>query len=506
MSWMTPEQRRVARAVGELAHVNPFSRERVKLERGVLGDDFVDAGESWHLGTDPEAPANPNVLGINARVAELASTLRDTLAGGARPTRREAEIWSDLCDYVLYYAYQGQLKTLIVNPDEVGAAAPIYERFRADFAGMLQLPGLPPQEEGDIAHLFASCFQVRRAFHFIFRGILGSSPAIATLRQSVWESTFTHDFRRYRRALERRLSDLTTLVLGPSGTGKELVAQAIGMARPIPFDPGAGRFVEDFRASFIPIHLAAFSPTLIESELFGQRRGAFTGAVSDRAGWLERCPPLGTVFLDEIGEVEPTIQVKLLRVLQTRTFHRLGDHEERRFHGRIVAATNRAPEEEMRAGRLREDFYYRLCSDIVRTPSLKEQLGGDLEHLEPLLGHLARGVAGDEEGPALAARTRAWIEKRLGGAYEWPGNVRELEQCVRNVLIRGRYEPRLAERDDQRGDLAADMLAGRLSADELVAGYLRLLYERTGSYVETGRIAGLDRRTVKAKIAAETPP
>ena len=156
----------------------------------------------------------------------------------------------------------------------------------------------------------------------------------------------------------------------------------------------------------------------------------------------------------------------------------------------------------MRAGRLREDFYYRLCSDIVRTPSLAEQLGGRLDHLEPLLGHLARGVAGDDEGPALAARTHTWIKKRLGASYDWPGNVRELEQCVRNVLIRGRYEPRLEGRNEPPGDLVADMLACRLTADDLVAAYLRMIYDRTGSYVETGRIAGLDRRTVKAKLAA----
>jgi transcriptional regulator with PAS, ATPase and Fis domain len=110
--------------------------------------------------------------------------------------------------------------------------------------------------------------------------------------------------RRYRRLLFDRMTDISTLVMGASGTGKELVARAIGLSRYIPFDATRGGFVEDFEGSFIALNLSAMSPTLIESELFGHRRGAFTGAVADRVGFLEACPPLGTVFLDEIGELD----------------------------------------------------------------------------------------------------------------------------------------------------------------------------------------------------------
>src|SRR5262249_2233744 len=164
------------------------------------------------------------------------------------------------------------------------------------------------------------------------------------------------------------------LITGPSGSGKELVAQAIGLARYIPFDAERQAFVENFAGSFYALNPSALSPTLIESELFGHRRGAFTGAVQDRAGWREGGRRLGTVFLDEIGELEPALQVKLLRVLQTRTFQRLGDTRDRRFHGKIIAATNRELATEMAAGRFRKDLYYRLCSDIVVTPALQEHL------------------------------------------------------------------------------------------------------------------------------------
>ena len=122
---------------------------------------------------------------------------------------------------------------------------------------------------------------------------------------------------------------MPTLVTGPSGTGKELVARAIALSRYIPFDATARAFAERPEESFFPLNLSALSPTLIESELFGHRRGAFTGAVGDRAGYLEACPPLGTVFLDEIGEVEGAIQVKLLRVLDRGAARRLllaGEH------------------------------------------------------------------------------------------------------------------------------------------------------------------------------------
>src|SRR5258707_2410349 len=126
------------------------------------------------------------------------------------------------------------------------------------------------------------------------------------------------------------------------------------------------------------------SPALIESELFGHKKGAFTGALSDRKGWLEECQPSGTVFLDEVGDLDPAIQVKLLRVLQTRTFQRLGETTNRHFAGKIVAATNRDPAAAIASGALRRDFYYRLCGDVITTPSLREQLdgpGGELRHL-----------------------------------------------------------------------------------------------------------------------------
>src|SRR5262245_32071462 len=192
----------------------------------------------------------------------------------------------------------------------------------------------------------------------------------------------------------------------------------------------------------VPVGVAvvvALPSTLIESELFGHKKGAFTGAVDHRAGWLEICSPLGTVFLDEIAETEAAIQVKLLRVVQSRTFQRVGEIKDRPFRGKIVAATNRDLAAEIQAERFRPDLYYRLCSNVIETPSLAEQLKDTPDELAHLVLFLAGRVAGDEEAEAVARETDAWITKRLGPDYPWPGNVRELEQCVRNVMISGEY-------------------------------------------------------------------
>jgi transcriptional regulator with GAF, ATPase, and Fis domain len=272
------------------------------------------------------------------------------------------------------------------------------------------------------------------------------------------------------------------------------------LSRYIPFDPERRTF-PGFSESFFPISLSAMSPTLIESELFGHKRGSFTGAVSDRAGWLDVCPPHGTVFLDEIGELDPAIQVKLLRVLQSRTFSRLGETETRRFEGKIVAATNRDLDLEMQAGRFRQDLYYRLCSDIIRVPSLRERTITDPGELHQLIVHLAQRMVGDE-APALAAEVEVWIEQQLGPDYEWPGNVRELEQCLRNVLIRKEYRPprRAHPADDPLAAGTTAIRQGVWTADQLLRWYCTLVYARTGSYEATARQLQLDRRTVKAKL------
>jgi hypothetical protein len=500
MAFLEEADRSLAEAVSRLAYGNPFLPERIECERQALGAAFVAGGTLWDATGAPEA--TPNVGALHALAEGLVERLLARLGGGVRPAPEDLQLYEDVVVYLLFNRYEHDFYRLV---DERGAPATagFYRKFRQDVERLLQGPGVTLVADRDAPHLFAVCFQIRRAFHYIFRNIVGNSAPIVRLRAAVWQSIFTRDMRRYRRALYQRMGDVATLISGPSGTGKELVARAIGLARYVPFDPERGVFTESFAASFHALNPSALSPTLIESELFGHRRGAFTGAVEDRPGWLEVCPALGTVFLDEIGELDPALQVKLLRVLQTRTFQRLGDTREKRFEGKIIAATNRDLAHEMPAGRFRHDLYYRLCSDLIVTPSLEEQLRADPGERAALVRFLARRVAGDDEGESLAVETEGWIDTHLGPGYPWPGNVRELEQCVRNVMIRGEYRPPAAGDPSARQRVADDLLAGTLSADDLLRRYCTLVYADTGSYQETGRRLGLDRRTIREKIDAD---
>ena len=316
----------------------------------------------------------------------------------------------------------------------------------------------------------------------------------------VWQSIFTHDLFRYWRSLYDRMHDITTLITGPSGTGKELVARAIGLSRYVPFDPEREAFAATLDGAFHTLNLSALSPTLIESELFGHRKGAFTGAVQDRVGWLESCPAVGTVLLDEVGEIDASIQVKLLRVLETRELQRIGETTPREFKGKLIAATNRDLAAEMRAGRFREDLYYRLCSDLVATPSLRDQLRDAPDELCNLVLFVSERVVGEAGAPELADEVTDCIDRDLGPEYPWPGNVRELEQCVRNVLVRKRYRPPTAQAQATDDGLAAALEDGGLTARELLGRYCTTVYARTGSYQETARRLALDRRTVKQHI------
>jgi transcriptional regulator with GAF, ATPase, and Fis domain len=240
---------------------------------------------------------------------------------------------------------------------------------------------------------------------------------------------------------------------------------------------------------------------LIESELFGHAKGAFTGAGRDRSGWLEECGPSHTVFLDEVGELSPAIQVKLLRVLQSREFQRVGETRPRRFEGKVIAATNRDLGREVREGRFRRDFYYRLCADLIRTPTLAEQVRGDRDELAFLVRFIAQRFYAPV-AESLVDEVMAWVGRRLPPDYPWRGNMRELEQCVRNVLVRREYHP--LEEPDAKDGAEADVLALRLTAAELLGWYCERVHAQTGSYAATAARLGIDRRTVKQHIDRHT--
>jgi two-component system, NtrC family, response regulator HydG len=231
-------------------------------------------------------------------------------------------------------------------------------------------------------------------------GLVGQSPALEQVRQMVRQLAVT---------------ETTVLITGESGTGKEVVARALH---------GASARQERM---FLPVNCAAISPTLLESELFGHEKGAFTGAVKERQGFLELANG-GTLFLDEIGDLPADLQAKLLRVLEDQTFYRVGGTQPVRVNIRLLAATNRDLETAVRDGRFREDLYYRLNVVQLRLPPLRERR----DDIPLLCDHFLRQLARQYHRavPALAPATRQLLLD-----YAWPGNVRELRNVIEGMLV-----------------------------------------------------------------------
>ncbi len=404
--------------------------------------------------------------------------------------------------YVCYHRHLPQVDDLIAR-EVARHETPPTERIARSVTVELAQCGI---DEDAATRYFAFFYQLRRAFHFIGGSLTGASEPMRRLRRALWDNVFTHDMLVYRDSLSSRMEDFSTLLLGETGTGKGEAAAAIGRSGFIPYLRDKRRFAASFRDSFIAINLSQFPETLIESELFGHRKGSFTGAIDHHAGVFERCDAHGALFLDEIGEASAPVQIKLLRVLQDRIFTPLGSHEPKRFAGRVIAATNRPWTALRTEGRFRDDFYYRLCSDVIQVPALRERIADSPRELEDLVRVVVTRIAGEQHAD-LASIALAAIRKDLPRDYGWPGNVRELEQAVRRILLTGRYTSDLdgvaAAREPQFPDLAR---AGQLSAKDLLGHYCAMLYRRLGTYAEVAARTGLDRRTARKYIADYSGP
>ncbi|MCU7892246.1 MAG: sigma-54 dependent transcriptional regulator, partial [Candidatus Thiodiazotropha sp. (ex Ustalcina ferruginea)] len=269
----------------------------------------------------------------------------------------------------------------------------------------------------------------------------------------------------------RRVSpyDVSVLLTGESGTGKELAARALHY--------NSARWDQPF----VVENCGALPDELLESELFGYKRGAFTGAVEDRAGLFEQASG-GTVFLDEIGEVSPAFQVKLLRVLQEGEIRPLGSSQTRQVDVRVIAATNRDLEQEVREGRFREDLYYRLATVTIHLPALRERktdiplIANSI--LDAAIQHLGKRVDG------FSAEAIACMQ-----AYHWPGNVRELQNEIRHMLV-------MSDMDE----MGAELLSPRVlrAAPEGDEADLQTMDVLEGSLKE--RVESLEARILKETL------
>ena len=244
MAFMTAAERDFARSVANLTYCNPFLSERIKLERIALGGAFIESGSDWNVHAEMRED-HPNVTTLSQRSRKLADALADRLAQGARPSKSDAELYEDLAIYVLYHLCREDFEEVLQESgSDTGGVSPFgfHAEYERQAKRYFNAPGIRPVGRDEIAHFFACFYQIRRAFHHIFRNIIGVSRPAARFRAAVWQSIFTHDMRRYRRVLFDRMADFTTLITGPSGTGKELAARAIGQSRYIPFESGRRRF------------------------------------------------------------------------------------------------------------------------------------------------------------------------------------------------------------------------------------------------------------------------
>ena len=310
---------------------------------------------------------------------------------------------------------------------------------------------------------------------YSFEGILGDSPKLKALIDQV------------------KLvapSKATILIEGESGTGKELIAQAIHQAGP------------RARAPFIAVHCAALSESLLESELFGHERGAFTGAAERRIGRFESADS-GTLFLDEISEVTPATQVKLLRFLETKSIERVGGSKPIELDVRLLAATNRNLEELCRAGKFREDLFFRLNVVRLFLPPLRERA----EDIPLLIAHFTKLFSEENGSPPIVYETGAL---RTLGTYSWPGNIRELRNFCENIVVtrRGGSVTEYDLDPKYRGALPAAAggsgvpAANQLSVEENERRLLReALLKVRGNRTRAAELMGISRRTLHRKLA-----
>jgi len=477
------EDRRFFQNIRQAIFTNPFSDERREVDKAILGSMPRQAGD---------------VVAALARKAEgkIAEVIGPQTERIKNYNAEDRELLEYGVLFSIYHRYCDAFDGLIDNQVKKGPE-PCKVGFAKGCLSLMATKGFVPMEAERFFSLF---FQMRRAFYFIDQ-IVGESACMKDLRRDLWNNIFTNDIGLYEKHLWNRMEDFSTMLLGETGTGKGMAAGAIGRSGYIPYDERKGCFAESFTKAFVSLNLSQFPEQLLESELFGHKKGAFTGAIEGHDGIFARCSPYGSIFLDEIGDVSVPVQIKLLKVLQERTFSPVGSHQQHRFSGRVIGATNREIDVLRENGDFRDDFYYRLCSDIIHVPPLRQRLREDPGELKRLLKVNVQRILGNAS-PALVEDILKKIKQSIPADYHWPGNVRELEQCVRRVLLKQHYEGDYVRKDqNSRNELLAESAAGTLKGNDLMSCYCKMMYEKLGSYEAVARRIDMDRRTVKRYIA-----
>jgi DNA-binding NtrC family response regulator len=482
---LSVEDRKFFHLLEKAAFYNPFGPEREKVIQQLTGIFDVVGSQLKELSIP--------IVQERIRKLDLQGTANFKIYTG-----EDKRLVRIALLYDAFHRFHNKFDLLIQDQIEYGDK-PISVTFADDVVNLLKKSGFSHEEA--IRYL-AFFYQLRRAFFFINKTLIGQSQSMRKLRSHLWNNIFTQDPRWYETFLWDRMEDFSTFLVGETGTGKGTVAAALGRSGFIPYLEKKKQFAESFTRNFIEINLSQFPETLIESELFGHKKGAFTGAVEGHKGVFARCRKYGAILLDEIGDISIAVQIKLLKVLEERSFTVVGGHTKERFQGRVIAATNKCLDDLRKEKKFRDDFYYRLCSDIIYVPSLREQIKEDPNALGILLDYTIQRIIG-EPAQNLTVELKNIISREVSPTYEWPGNVRELEQAVRRILLTKQYKGDLCDVTLKKpAQFMQDITDGNLSVQEILTSYCNMLYTKHGTYEEVAKITKLDRRTVKKYIMA----
>lgn len=483
MKTLTSSDREFFSRVNQSAFLNPFSEERHSSDASAVGK----------VAEDPFSHLGELLNKLDAKLRTVSATSTNSLY--SLYGSDDARLLEVSFLFQVLHRHSADLDKYIRNQANVRD-----KLLPADCAAIIFSELCSKGFSVDRAESFvALLFQMRRAYYFISTGLLGRCDSMRALREKLWNVIFTSDIQFYVKCFWNRLEDFSTLLLGETGTGKGAAAMALGRSNYIPYKSDLKSFDENFAKAFLSINLSEFSENLIESELFGHRKGAFTGAVSDHEGIFSRCSRRGAIFLDEVGDVSEQIQIKLLRVLQERVFFPVGGHERLRFGGRVIAATNQDIEKLRNDGRFRNDFYYRLSSTRIELPTLRKRISENEDELTLMLTEVVRRMSG-EECTDLVGRIQEVLHRDLPKDYSWPGNVRELEQAVRSVILSGAYVGEGSSAKTTNDEELTRCLSGAMTLSELEKWYCRRLYDKLGSYGAVAAKLGVDWRTVKQKL------
>ncbi|RAP39099.1 hypothetical protein DID80_00400 [Candidatus Marinamargulisbacteria bacterium SCGC AAA071-K20] len=457
--------------ISEISNLNPFGEKRKQLETTLL----KDASKNDSL----EKRIQLNRFCLKA----LTTYYRNGPTKYSNFKNNDKEIIKN-CS--LFYVYLQHITTLDQHIEkELASKKTIPFEASKSILRLLNNFGFSSKES---THYFALFYQIRRAYYFIEDTLFGQCESINTLRFQLWNALFTWNIKFYDDYCHSNLSTFSLLFLGDTGTGKGTAAKALGYSSYIPFDLKTNKFKYCFSNLFLQTNLSQYPESLIESELFGHKKGSFTDSIDNYEGLFSQLNEHSTLFLDEIGDLTLEVQVKLLNVLQDRKYCPVGSKETKELKGRVLTATNQDLETQIKNNLFREDLFYRISSDTITLPTLAKRISQNNKELALLSENIITKIF-KKPIPELASFVINILKDQIPKHYSWCGNVRELEQCIKQIIMTQSVS--LSRAESNPPDIE------QKDAKSLLSTHAKKLYEKYKSYQLVAKELNIDWRTAK---------